>query len=308
MPAEWEAHEAVWMAWPYDQITFPDRVEKAEKVFRQIIEALSGSERVELLVRDHVDISNANQHIVDYADVWTRDYAPSFVRDDSGAVKGVKWEYNAYGKFPDLLKDNQAFSKLDTGIDLVKTNILMEGGAIEVNGAGKLITTEQCLFTRNPNFKRPDYEKIFSEYLGVNKVIWLEKGIVGDHTDGHVDEVTRFVAENKVVVASEDDPKDENYAILKSAEVILKKENLEIVKLPMPKVYSEAGERQPASYVNFYIGNKVVLVPVFGLDTDSQAQAILAKLFPGRKVIGIDCRDLIYGGGSIHCITQQQPK
>ncbi len=319
MPAEWENHSAVWLAWPYDETTFPNRVEKAEASYCQIIKALQGSEKVELLVLDekmksHVvdlikDASNINFHIIDYADVWIRDYGPTFLNKDTW----VKWEYNAYGKSEDeyytvLLKDNQVFDKLGLSGQKFNPKINMEGGAIDVNGQGALITTEQCLLNpnRNPRLNKNQIESVFKDYLGVIKIVWLKLGLTNDHTDGHVDDVARFVSTDTVVCSDEENPVDENHKLLQENLEILKKD-FKVISLPMPHMKYEDGKKAPVSYVNFYIANKAVLVPTFGDPNDQKALDIIQKCFPTRKVIGIDSRDLIYGGGTIHCITQQQP-
>ncbi|OGE79241.1 MAG: hypothetical protein A2751_04595 [Candidatus Doudnabacteria bacterium RIFCSPHIGHO2_01_FULL_46_14] len=329
LPAEWEKHDAVWMAWPHDKISFgalnepkdsPDheRLGRIEKIFLQIIDALQGSEQVNLIVRDkkqHADIlEKVRMYETNYADVWTRDYAPSFVIEDAKKLAGIKWEYSAYGsKFPDLLKDNEVFKSLDLGMQLVEPGVLLEDGAIENNGQGTLITTQQCLFARNPNMTKAEFENIFQKHLGVTKVIWLEQGIVGDHTDGHIDEVARFVAPHKIVCAYEDDPSDENYQILQKNYETLKTATdgqwrpFEIIKLPMPHLKYRDGQKAPVSYANFYIANKVVLAGIFNDPHDAEALEILKGLFPERQVIAIDSTDIVYGGGGVHCMTRQQP-
>ena len=332
LPAEWEPHQATWLAWPYDEITFPGRVAKVEKVFSNLIRALCESEALELLVRDlptrdrvsdflasqGIELGRVNFHLADYADVWTRDYTPSFTVDNqNGQTRGIKWIYNAYGnKLPELWKDNEVFKKLDLNLELVEPKIVMEGGAIEVNGQGTLLTTELCLLNpnRNPMLTRQQIEKNLAAHLGVSNIIWLKEGIVNDHTDGHIDDVARFVAPNKIVCAFEDDERDENYDILNEAFAILERARdqngnpFELVKLPMPHLNYEDGAKAPASYTNFYIGNTVVLVPTFNDANDIKALEILQSLFPARKVIGIDSTDLIYGGGSVHCVTHEQPR
>lgn len=332
MPAEWEKHEAIWLAWPYDPVTFPDRVEKAEATFAQIIQAIHPHERVELLVRNQdeqgrvagrlraagIDLTKINFRIADYADVWTRDFMPSFVVSDKGEFAAVKWIYNAYGKkFRDLLKDNNVWGQFEQGLKIqtFAPGIHMEGGAIDVNGQGTLLTTKQCLLNsnRNPDLSQAQTEEYLRNYLGVWKIIWLEEGIVNDHTDGHIDDVARFVNEHTVLCAYEEDQSDENYEILQSAWEILQKSEdqdnkaINLVKIPMPKVFDDQGFRLPASYINFYIGNGVVLVPTFNVATDQQALSIFNDLFPEREIISINASNMIYGGGTIHCASQQQP-
>lgn len=337
MPAEWHSHSSVWLAWPYDETTFPKRVAKVENLYCQIIKALGSSETVELLVLNQpmktkaetllkeagADLSNITFHITDYADVWVRDYGPIFV--SSPATKElawVKWAYNAYGKaddpyFSDLLKDNQVFLNLRGTIDkrMFEPGIILEGGAVEVNGEGTLLTTEQCLLNpnRNPYLTKNDLEKYLIDYLGVKKVIWLKEGLVNDHTDGHIDELARFVNKNTIVCAYEDNPQDANFPILDANYKQLQKASdqngqpFTLVKLPMPHMAYENGEKAPVSYANFYIGNKVVLAATFRDPNDENALRILQSHFPDKKVLPIDCSDIIYGGGAIHCMTQQQP-
>ncbi len=325
-PAEWEKHEAVWLAWPYDTITFgslnqkdnkmdAERLARVEKEFIKIINALKSSEQVNLIVRnkaEHTDLpSDVKMFEADYADVWTRDYIPTFVKNGEGELVATKWGYNAYGeKFAGLIKDNGVWSKINAelNINTVEPKIVLEAGAIETNGSGVLVTTEQCLLKRNPHLGKQDYEKAFAEFLGISKVIWLKAGLVNDHTDGHIDDVAKFVAPNKILCGYEDDEADENFEILKNNFEALQKENLEVVKLPMPHMRYDDGKKAPVSYANFYIGNKVVLVPIYNDPNDEKALKIIQSCFPDRKVIGIDCTDLIYGGGTIHCMTQQVPK
>lgn len=304
MPAEWEPHSAVWLAWPYDTITFgslnekdeklnPERLKIVENVFRQIIEALEDSEKVNLITKD----------VADYADVWTRDYMPTFVKNEEGKLAAVKWIYNAYGeKFEQLLKDNNVWNEVNKKlhIETIETGIILESGAIETNGDGVLITTEECILKRN--LTKEQAEEAFAKYLGIKKVIWLKNGLVNDHTDGHVDELARFVAPNKILCAYE-----EGYESLEENFKILTATNFEIIKLPMPHMTYSNGMKTPASYTNFYIGNKVVLAPTFNDLNDTKALAIIQSCFPGRKVVPIDCSELIYGGGALHCITQQVP-
>ena len=326
MPAEWEKHSAVWLAWPYDKITFgslnqkdnklnPERLAKVEKEFIKIIDALADSEQVNLIVKnkkEHPDIpKNVRMFEVDYADVWTRDYVPTFVKNQKGELAAIKWNYNAYGeKFTGLIKDNNVWSKINKEISIstVEPEVVLEAGAIEVNGDGVLVTTEQCLLKRNPHLSKKNYEEIFAKFFGITKVIWLKAGLTNDHTDGHVDDLLKFVSPNKVICCYEDNPKDENYEILKNNFETLIKENFEVIKLPMPHMRYDDGKKAPVSYVNFYIGNSVVLAPTYNDPNDETALKIIQSCFPDRKVVGIDCREIIYGGGSIHCMTQQQPE
>ncbi len=331
MPAEWESHSAVWLAWPYDKITFGSlnqrdsklnlgRLVKVEKEFIKIITALETSEKIQLLIREkeqYIDIlKKASVFEADYADVWTRDYMPIFVKNQDGQLTAVKWIYNAYGeKFTALVKDNNVWAEVNKKlkINTVQPKIILEGGAIEVNGVGTLLTTEQCILTRNPNLSKGDAEKIFAKHLGISKVIWLKKGLANDHTDGHIDELARFVAPNKIVCAYEDDGNDENFKILEANCQVLKNSTgaqgkpFEVIKLPMPHMVYDDGNKAPVSYCNFYIGNKVVLASTFNDPNDAAALQIIQDCFPDRKIVGIDCTDIIYGGGAIHCMTQQVP-
>lgn len=331
MPAEWEQHKSTWFAWPHDPITFPDRVEKVEKIFTTIIYHLHQNELINLLVLDdamqakvskifkahNISIDKIIFHQTDYADVWLRDYGPTFVINKNKSA-WIKWNYNAYGnKFPDLLKDNKVFLHLKNQIKapMIEAKVFMEGGAIDVNGQGVLLTTEECLLNtnRNPTLNKKQTEEYLKNYLGVKKFIWLGKGIINDHTDGHIDEVARFVNANTIVCAYEEDRNDPNFAILDHNFHILQKATdqngkpFNLIKLPMPKMDYDNEERAPVSYANFYIANNLVLVPQFNHENDEPALAIIKKLFPNYHVIGIDCTNLIYGGGTIHCITQQEP-
>lgn len=328
MPAEWEKHSALWLAWPYDEITFPGRVEKAEKVYVEIIKEIYESDPIKLLVKDEsmkkkvenllsedsIDISKITFYITDYADVWIRDYAPLFL-NKKGAVK---WNYTAYGeKFPDLIKDNNVFLNLKDKIDrkIFQPDIVMEGGAVEVNGKGTVLTTEQCLLNsnRNPDLSKEDTEKYLKNYLGAKKIIWLKEGIVNDHTDGHIDDVARFVSTDTILCGYEEDEKDPNFEILRNAYEVLKNsvdqdgKPFKIIQIPMPHMNYEDGKKAPVSYVNFYIGNSVVLVPTFNDPNDGKALELIGSFFPDRKVKGVDCTDLIYGGGALHCITHEEP-
>lgn len=333
MPAEWEPHSAVWLAWPYDEITFPERVEKAEAAFVKIIAAVHKSERAELLVLDDemmerahgmlaqtgVDMTRINFHITDYADVWLRDTGPIFVKDGAGKTVITKWVFNSWGnKFPELLKDAAIPAKIAEWKDLpvLEPDIIIEGGAVDVDGAGMCLTTEQCLLNenRNPGKSKADIEKYLEEYLGVRKTVWLKEGLLNDHTDGHIDELARFVAPGRIVFAFEDDPDDENSGILADNYKTLTEaadidgRPFELIRLPVPHVRYDDGTKAPVSYTNFYISNRVVLVPTFNDENDDEALGILRDCFPGREVAGIDCSDIIYGGGAIHCMTQQQPE
>ncbi len=342
LPAEWEEHSAVWLAWPHDIISFgslnePEgkadkgRLERVEQKFVDVIKAIHESEPVDLLVTDDlmhqrtstlmqkagVDLNKITFHITDYADVWMRDYGPLFINNPKTHEQAwIKWAYNAYGeKFKTLIKDNEVFFKLRGEIDkrMFEPGLILESGAIEGNGKGIILTTEECLLTRNPKLTKAAYEKYFAGFLGMSKTVWLKQGLTNDHTDGHIDEIARFASENTILFAYEDNKADPNFKILEDTYQTLKKATdhngkpFNLINLPMPhKAYNDGGSI-PASYCNFYIGNTAVLAAVFNDPNDARALEIIQSCFPDRKVIGIDCSDIIYGGGAIHCMTQQQP-
>ncbi|MFA6450603.1 MAG: agmatine deiminase family protein [bacterium] len=333
MPAEWEKHSAIWLAWPYDPITFPDRVEKAEETYEEIIFAIHESEPVNLVVlnedaRERVSARLKKRgvapgrvffHIREYADVWFRDYGPIFVCDKARTKLAMThWIFNAWGgKYETLLKDAPTPELINRGMKLrrFEPGIVLEGGSIDVNGAGALLTTGQCLLNsnRNPHLNKNEIEKYLADYLGASHVIWLGDGIAGDDTDGHIDDIARFTDPSTVLCAVEDDPADANHEPLRENLEILKRaadqdgKPLNVVELPMPGFTGDEEGRLPASYANFYIGNTVVLAPVFGHENDSKALDIIQSLFTSRRVVGIDCSDLVFGLGTLHCISQQQP-
>ena len=332
MPAEWEKHDSIWLAWPYDPTTFPDRVQRVEVVYVQIVKEIHEGEHVNLFVIDDstkkktikmfkeakIDLDRINFYVSDYADVWFRDYGPIFVKNQNHELAIIHWDFNSWGeKYEALLKDKKIpeVIKQKLSMKCFKPGIVLEGGSIDVNGKGTLLTTEQCLLNRNrnPQLGKKDIEKILSEYLGTTNFIWLKNGILGDDTDGHIDDLARFVNPSTIVCAYQDDQNDVDYDALKENYDILCQshdqdgEKFRIIKLPMPKVVSDENERLPASYTNFYIGNQKILVPIFDHKNDSSALSILQDLFPTRKVVGIRCVDLVYGFGTIHCISQQQP-
>ncbi len=334
MPAEWEPHAATWISWPHDPVTFPGRVEAAEETYRQMIRALAPHERVNLLVRnaethDRVADWLLGEHVrnvtlweIPYADVWFRDYGPAFVKRERPGrpadLAMVKWRFNAWGgKYETLLPDDAIPLVLQPhlGLPVFEPGIVLEGGSIDVNGAGSLITTEQCLLNpnRNPELGRVDVERHLRDQLGVRHVLWLGDGLEGDDTDGHVDDLARFVSPSTVVAVVEDDPRDANHAPLAANLDRLRRMTdqdgrpLAIVEIPTPGRVGDDEGRLPASYANFYVANGVVLLPVFGHRHDARAEAVLAKCFPGRRIVPIRCEDLVYGMGTLHCVTQQQP-
>ena len=358
MPAEWEPHEATWIAWPHNRTDWPGRFEPIPWVYTEIVRHLARVERVnilvqdeaaeakvrELLVRAHVLLEKAAApgkapgavrfHHIPSNRGWTRDSGPIFVRRDSRAtrdfpaVAATAWRFNAWAKYNDWQLDALIPGKIVERLGIpvwrpeVKVNghprpVVLEGGSIDVNGCGTLITTEECLLSevqqRNPGVTRKQLEELFADYLGVEKVIWLDRGIAGDDTHGHVDDITRFVAPTTVVTAYEPDPADPNHEPLSDNFRWLKKSTdqsghpLRVVKLPMPAPVYFRGRRLPASYANFYIANKLVLVPLFSDPNDRVALNTLAAVFPDREIVGIYCRDFIWGLGALHCMTQQQP-
>lgn len=337
MPAEWEKHESTWMSWPHDPLTFPNRIKKVESTYIKMILALSKNENINLFVTDlkmkervrklfkrkGIDLHKIRFHVWNYADVWFRDYGPVFVLNkEKKQIAFVHWIFNAWGeKYKDLMRDTQIPDIISDRLQInnFRPAIVLEGGSVDVNGQGTLLTTEQCLLNsnRNPHLSKDEIEKFLLNYFGASNVIWLKGGVAGDDTDGHIDNLARFVNPRTVLCAFEEDVNDENHRILKANhEALLQStdqdgKKLKIIKVPMPPATRSTvrGEktRLPASYLNFYVANKVVLVPTFKHKNDRAALRIIQSQFPSRKVIGIDCSDLIYGMGAIHCIMQQQP-
>ncbi len=327
MPAEWAPHRATWLTWPRREgISFPNRFDAVPQVWARMCAILSPEEEVHInffseaheqeiraaLARAGLTVSQRIflHHFPAY-EPWCRDHGPIFVKNgDRLAV--VDWDYNAWGgKYPPSDLDDAVPQRVAEflGLPLFQPRMILEGGSIEVNGAGTLLTTEACLLNpnRNPDLTKAEIEQHLADYLGVEKIVWLGEGIVGDDTDGHIDDIARFVDERTVVVAIEEDPADENYELLRENRRRLESEALQIIDLPMPGPVFLEGQRLPASYANFYIANEVVLLPVFGHRNDERARAILQDCFPTRRVVPMDSRDLIWGLGSFHCVTQQQP-
>lgn len=333
MPAEWEPHESVWLSWPHNNRTFPG-LPAVEEAYYSFIEAIHSSERVELFVptaaghrkirarlRDSgVDLAQVTLHTTDYSDIWIRDYGPTFVINRTLKRTGmVRWNFNAWGgKYDDQVSDGKIPEVMNRRLEypLFVPGIVLEGGSIDVNGRGTVLTTRSCLLNpnRNPSLSPIIIEEFLKEYLGAVKIIWLNKGIAGDDTDGHVDDIARFVGSSTVVCAYESDNTDENYSALHENYEILQRSSdqngkpLTVVKLPMPAKITGRDGRYPASYTNFYIGNTVVIVPVFNDPQDRVALDCLQSLFSSRKVIGIDARAMVEGFGTFHCATQQQPR
>jgi agmatine deiminase len=341
MPAEWEPHESTWLAWPHFEGDWPGKFEPIAWVYAEIIRHLSPHERVNVIVENAAS-EKAARNVLDRASalnknirfhlwpsdrVWTRDSGCTFVFDESDSRKklaAIKWRFNAWAKYSNWNKDENIGSLMaeTSGAREVRAmnnadRVVLEGGSIDVNGRGTLLTTEECLLSkvqqRNPKMKRTDYERVFSEYLGIRKVIWLGSGIAGDDTHGHVDDITRFVAADTIVTVVEPNPRDKNYKPLQENLRRLKAatdqggNRFRIVELPMPSPVIFEGRRLPASYGNFYIANGIVLVPVFNDPNDRLALNLLSELFPSREIVGIYSGDLIWGFGAMHCMTQQQP-
>ncbi|MBA3652221.1 MAG: agmatine deiminase family protein [Chthoniobacterales bacterium] len=331
MPAEWEPHTATWLSWPRrDGISFPDSFDRVLPILRMMVAALLESEPVNINVCNGAHEAEArvalaglpNERLTFYKiptdEPWCRDHGPIFLtREDEPRLAVVDWDYNAWGgKYPpcdlDEVVPTRVAEKL--GVPVYNPQMILEGGAIEVNGAGALLTTEGCLLNpnRNPQLSRTQIEERLRDYLGVCEILWLGEGIEGDDTDGHIDDLTRFVSERAVVTVAEEDESDANHAPLQLNLERLRRltiggEPLEIVTLPMPARIVREDLRLPASYANFYIANKSVLLPTFADANDAAAIDVLGRAFPTRRVVPIDCRELIWGLGAFHCLTQQQP-
>lgn len=337
-PAEWAPHDATWIAWPHHEPDWPGKMGPIPWVYAEIVRVLARHERVEILCQDErvrtdaADVlaahgvgSGVRLHLVPTDRVWLRDSAPTVVRDEQGALALMNWEFNAWAKYPNFALDAQvgrAMARL-TGLRRVEParpdgggRLVLEGGGIETDGEGTLLVTEEWLLSdvqvRNPGLDREGYERAFRETLGIRETIWLGEGAAGDDTHGHVDDVARFVAPGVIVLAYEEDPADENHR--RSEDNMRRLElagaargALKVVKLPFPRPVTMRGERLPASYANFYIANGVVLVPTFNDPQDRVALNTLAALLPGRDVVGVHAVDLVWGFGTLHCLTQQQP-
>ena len=332
MPAEWEPHEATWIAWPHNLETWPGKFEPIPQVFAEIVAGLHPDEEVRILVGDEALEESARRILrqrgcespnvrffrIPTDDSWTRDHGPVFLVREDGGVAVTDWIFNSWGgKYGPWGLDDVVPTRIaeTLGLPLFHPGIVLEGGSIDVNGRGTLLTTESCLLNpnRNPRLARAAIEKILQENFGVSHVLWLGEGIEGDDTDGHIDDLTRFVAPATVVTVVEDDPADSNYKpLLENLRQLygMKDESgrpIEVVTLPMPRPLYFEGRRLPASYANFYIGNGAVLVPTYDDPNDEIALGTLARLFPTRRVVPIHSTDLVWGLGAIHCVTQQQP-
>ena len=333
MPAEWSPHGATWLSWPHNTESWPGRFDTVEPAMTAIVTALVASEPVfiNVLSLEHelhvqrvletagVDLEQVRFFLFPTNDAWCRDHGAIFVtREGEQPLAAVDCDYNAWGgKYPPWDLDEQIATRMADwlGVPRFSGGLVLEGGSIDVNGAGALLTTEQCLLNpnRNPSMSQAEIEQRLRALFGVQQIIWLGDGIVGDDTDGHVDDLTRFVAAHKVVTVVEADPADENHLALADNLERLRKTRLangrplEIIELPLPAPIHCDGQRLPASHANFYIANRSVLVPVFDDPNDAIALQRLAGCFPNRNVVPVDCRDLVWGLGAIHCLTQQLP-
>ena len=335
MPAEWSPHQATWISWPHNRESWPGNFEPVEPVMVRAVAALSTGETVRINVLDanhekHVQsllegktkAGNVIFHRFPTNDAWCRDHGAIFVTRKAGATEGralaLDFRFNSWGnKYPPFDLDDAIPPKMAKALDVpcLSIDMVLEGGSIEVNGSGALLTTEQCLLhrNRNPRLDRESIERNLRETLGVQQILWLGEGIVGDDTDGHIDDLTRFVAEDTVVTVVETDRGDENYEPLAENRERLDElrladgRALRVIELGMPGPVEYKGDRLPASYANFYIGNRIVLMPAFNDPADEPNRKLLAQCFPGREVVAVDCTDLVLGLGTFHCLTQQVP-
>ncbi len=318
MPAEWEPHEATWIAWPHNREDWPGRFAPIPWVYGEIVRKLSRVERVRILVRDQAaeraarrvlrkvgaQLESVDFFLIPTNRVWMRDAAPLFVKNAAGEVAVTNWRFNGWAKYDDWQLDNEVPPRVagSLGMRAWSPDMVLEGGSIDVNGSGLLLTTEECLLSpiqaRNPGMTREQIEGALSDYLGADRVLWLKNGMAGDDTHGHIDDVARFVNADTVVLAEQEDRA--NFESLREY-------GMRVVMLPMPAPLKFDGQLLPASYANFYIANSTVLVPTFNDVNDRRALSVLADLFPGREVVGVNCTELILGLGALHCMTQQQP-
>ena len=346
MPAEWEPHRATWIAWPHHEPDWPGKLGPIPWVYAEIARVLAAHEPVEILCQSDAVAADARAtleahavpagagpasgvrlHVVPTDRVWLRDSAPTGVLDDAGRLTLLNWAFNGWAKYDNYHLDANVGAAVAavTGAPRVEPpradgagRVVLEGGGIEVNGAGTVLVTEEWLLSdvqvRNPGLGRADYERLFAEWLGADRTIWLGEGCVGDDTHGHIDDIARFVAPDVVVLAHEADPSDENHRRsldnLRRLELAAQSPGhtpLRVATLPFPRPVVMNGERLPASYANFYIANGVVLVPTFNDPNDRVALNTLAELMPDRQVVGIHAVDLVWGLGTLHCLTQQEP-
>jgi agmatine deiminase len=335
MPAEWASHEATWLAWPHEKSDWPGKFAPIPWLYADIVRHLAQVERVrivvsdldaqesvrKILVKNHVEM-NAIDFIIAPTDrSWVRDTMAIFVHNGRGQVEATDWRFNAWAKYDNFASDDALPSVASSVFGFKhheavwkKRRVVLEGGSIEVNGEGLMLTTEECLLSpiqaRNPELSREDIEAVFSKYLGINRTLWLKNGIAGDDTHGHVDDLARFTDASTILIANEPDRSDANHEPLAENLALLRRvaKDLRIIPLPMPEPIWFANQRLPASYANFYIANGIVLVPVFNDPNDRLALNAIAKALPAHKVIPIYCRDLVLGLGTLHCMTQQEPR
>ncbi|MEP6591186.1 MAG: agmatine deiminase family protein [Gemmatimonadota bacterium] len=332
MPAEWARHRGTWLSWPHRESSWPGNFERVPAVIAEMVRHLAPGEEIHINVSDAemesevrgilqraiIATGNVYFHHNPTNDAWCRDHGPIFVQRGSEQLI-LDWGYNAWGgKYPPYDLDDVIPTRIaeEFGIPVAHPPMILEGGSIDVNGAGTLLTTEACLLNpnRNPDLSRETIERRLRDWLGVHHILWLGDGIVGDDTDGHIDDIARFTDARTVVTVVEEDPADENHALLQENLHRLESMSdqdgmpLRIVTLPMPRAVVYEGQRLPASYANFYIGNEVVLLPAYDPPRDRIAQETLQRLFPTRRVVPIDCTELIWGLGAFHCLTQQWPE
>lgn len=330
MPAEWSPHAATLLAWPHQKSDWPGKFAPIPWVYCEIIKHLTPGAPVLLLIppgtknaihatltKAGIDLERVSLLPAATNRVWVRDSGPIGVFDEAGQSILLDWKFNAWAKYDNWRCDDRVPGIVAKHLkcksiqpEWKDRRVILEGGSIEVNGAGLLLTTEECLLSdiqcRNPGLQRGDYEQLFSKYLGIEKTIWLNRGIVGDDTHGHVDDLARFVNERTVVTVLEDNPTDPNFELLhENIDRLRGHREIDIITLPMPDPVVFRGQRLPASYANFYIGNEVVLVPTFNDPKDRVALGTLADLFPDRRVVGIHAVDLVWGLGTLHCLSQQ---
>jgi agmatine deiminase len=338
MPAEWETHTATWIGWPHNPEDWPGRFQPIPWVYADIVRHLSKDEDVHILVNNEASEKKARRLLqrvkASLARVhfhrwptnrgWLRDSGPIFLKNRNQPLALTNWKFNAWAKYEDWQYDDQIPDQVAKHLGLTQwqpqwqgQRVVLEGGSIDTNGAGILLTTLECQLSdiqqRNPGLSRENLESVFQNYLGIEQVIWLNRGIVGDDTHGHVDDITRFVKPNTIITVTENRREDENYLLLaENLDILKSAKNLqgkpfEIIELPMPAPIIFDGQRLPASYANFYIANQRVLAPTFNDPQDRIALNKLAEVFPEREVTGIHCGDLIWGLGTLHCLSQQQP-
>ena len=333
MPPEWSKHKGSWLSYPHNPDTFFEKIDSVRDKYTDMVKFLAEYEEIHINVNDeemendvisrlkgkNANLNNIFIHRFPTNDAWCRDHGSIFVIDkNTNNLVALDFKFNAWGgKYPYDL-DNEIPKKMAEylKVERVEIDMVLEGGSIDVNGNGLLLTTESCLLNpnRNPHLSKKEIEENLKYFFGVEKILWLKEGIVGDDTDGHIDDITRFVDESTVITVIEDNPNDENYPILKENYEMLKTftdvngNRLNIITLPMPDPVYYKGERLPASYANFYISNKYVIVPTFNCEKDKIALEILQSIFTDRVVVGIDASDIVVGLGTFHCLTQQIPK